>query len=128
MNIIAMRLGPGKHLKGRTLLGGVVAPEEFDYFHEVSCSLLTLGCPGLMLHLAYHQRRARAVRHAWIHGRPVRWGRDWPAASPLLWIAGVASQGRSRRLCWKEIHLSGDQRGIRGKRCCWYADVRIQRW
>jgi hypothetical protein len=36
MNIPAMRLGPGKHLKGRTLLGGVVQPEEFDYFHEVS--------------------------------------------------------------------------------------------
>ncbi|KAF5371965.1 hypothetical protein D9615_008065 [Tricholomella constricta] len=33
-NIMAMRLGPGKHLKGRTLLGGVVKPEEFDYFHE----------------------------------------------------------------------------------------------
>lgn len=30
-----MRLGPGKHLKGRTLMGGVVKPEEFDYFHEV---------------------------------------------------------------------------------------------
>ncbi|EIN10183.1 acyl-CoA dehydrogenase [Punctularia strigosozonata HHB-11173 SS5] len=35
MNIPAMRLGPGKHLKGRTLLGGVVKPEEFDYFHEM---------------------------------------------------------------------------------------------
>lgn len=34
-NLIAMRLGPGKHLKGRSLLGGVVKPEEFDYFHEV---------------------------------------------------------------------------------------------
>lgn len=34
-NIFAMRLGPGKHLKGRTLLGGVIAPEEFDCFHEV---------------------------------------------------------------------------------------------
>ncbi|KAG6834998.1 hypothetical protein H0H93_005701, partial [Arthromyces matolae] len=33
-NIIAMRLGPGKHLQGRILLGGVVKPEEFDYFHE----------------------------------------------------------------------------------------------
>ncbi|KIM45769.1 hypothetical protein M413DRAFT_440807 [Hebeloma cylindrosporum] len=33
-NIIAMRLGPGKHLKGRTLMGGAVKPEEFDYFHE----------------------------------------------------------------------------------------------
>jgi len=34
-NIIAMRLGPGKHLKGKALMGGVVKPEEFDYFHEV---------------------------------------------------------------------------------------------
>ncbi len=30
-----MRLGPGKHLKGRTLMGGIIKPEEFDYFHEV---------------------------------------------------------------------------------------------
>ncbi|KAE9399127.1 acyl-CoA dehydrogenase NM domain-like protein [Gymnopus androsaceus JB14] len=35
LNIIAMRLGPGKHLHGRTLLGGLVKPEEFDYFHEL---------------------------------------------------------------------------------------------
>ena len=28
----AMRLGPGKHLHGRTLMGGVVKAEEFDYF------------------------------------------------------------------------------------------------
>jgi len=33
-NVIAMRLGPGKHLQGRTLMGGLVRPEEFDYFHE----------------------------------------------------------------------------------------------
>ena len=33
-NLIAMRLGPGKHLKGRTLMGGIVKPEEFDYFYE----------------------------------------------------------------------------------------------
>ena len=30
-----MRLGPGKHLQGRSLMGGIVKPEEFDYFHEV---------------------------------------------------------------------------------------------
>ena len=36
MNILAMRLGPGKHLQGRTLLGGVIRTEEFDHFHEVS--------------------------------------------------------------------------------------------
>jgi len=35
MNIPAMRLGPGKHLKGRKLLGGVVTSEQFDHFHEV---------------------------------------------------------------------------------------------
>ncbi len=29
-----MRLGPGKHLKGRKLMNGLVKPEEFDYFHE----------------------------------------------------------------------------------------------
>jgi hypothetical protein len=33
--IIAMRLGPGKHLKGKTLMNGVISPEEFNYFHEV---------------------------------------------------------------------------------------------
>jgi hypothetical protein len=35
VNIHAMRLGPGKHLKGRKLMGGVITPEEYDYFHEV---------------------------------------------------------------------------------------------
>ena len=33
-NVIGMRLGPGKHLHGLTLLGGV-AGEEFDYFHDL---------------------------------------------------------------------------------------------
>ncbi|KAJ8521124.1 hypothetical protein ONZ45_g2176 [Pleurotus djamor] len=35
LGIIAMRLGPGKHLQGRTLMGGLVKPEEFDCFHEL---------------------------------------------------------------------------------------------
>lgn len=30
-----MRIGPGPHLKGRTLLNGVVAPAEFDHFHDL---------------------------------------------------------------------------------------------
>lgn len=34
VNMNAMRLGPGRHLKGRKLMGGV-KPEEFDYFHEM---------------------------------------------------------------------------------------------
>ena len=28
LNMHAMRLGPGKHLKGLTLMGGIVKPEE----------------------------------------------------------------------------------------------------
>ncbi|TFK72941.1 peroxisomal acyl-CoA-dehydrogenase [Pluteus cervinus] len=35
LNLHAMRMGPGKHLKGRVLMGGLVKPEEFDYFHEL---------------------------------------------------------------------------------------------
>ncbi len=31
----AMRMGPGPHLQGRTLMDGSVTPEEFDYFHEM---------------------------------------------------------------------------------------------
>jgi alkylation response protein AidB-like acyl-CoA dehydrogenase len=34
-NVLAMRLGPGKHLHGRELLGGVVKGEDFDYFHDL---------------------------------------------------------------------------------------------
>ncbi|BFZ57591.1 hypothetical protein PYCC9005_004643 [Savitreella phatthalungensis] len=34
VNINLMRLGPGKHLHGHALLGGV-KPEEYDYFHEM---------------------------------------------------------------------------------------------
>ncbi|KAG6831810.1 hypothetical protein H0H92_007487 [Tricholoma furcatifolium] len=35
LNLIAMRLGPGKHLSGRILMDGLVKPEEFDCFHEL---------------------------------------------------------------------------------------------
>jgi hypothetical protein len=35
LNFLAMRLGPGKHLRGRKLMGGLVTPDGFDYFHEV---------------------------------------------------------------------------------------------
>ncbi|KAF8962786.1 peroxisomal acyl-CoA-dehydrogenase [Flammula alnicola] len=35
VNMHAMRMGPGKHLKGRVLMNGLVTPEEFDYFHEL---------------------------------------------------------------------------------------------
>lgn len=34
-NVLAMRLGPGKHLHGKNILGGVVDGKEFDYFHDM---------------------------------------------------------------------------------------------
>ncbi|KAF7716768.1 Acyl-CoA dehydrogenase family protein [Penicillium ucsense] len=34
-NILAMRLGPGKHLHGRSILGGVIDGKEFDYLHDM---------------------------------------------------------------------------------------------
>ncbi|KDQ28823.1 hypothetical protein PLEOSDRAFT_1038031 [Pleurotus ostreatus PC15] len=47
-NVIAMRLGPGKHLGGRSLMGGIVKPEEFDYFHEmiINTELARFGTRG----------------------------------------------------------------------------------
>lgn len=30
-----MKMGPGPHLKGLTLMNGAVLPEEFDCFHDV---------------------------------------------------------------------------------------------
>ncbi|KAK3071667.1 hypothetical protein LTR53_008240 [Teratosphaeriaceae sp. CCFEE 6253] len=38
-NLLAMRLGPGKHLHGRNIFGGdVVDGKEFDYFHDLIVS------------------------------------------------------------------------------------------
>ncbi|OAX81859.1 hypothetical protein ACJ72_03796 [Emergomyces africanus] len=34
-NLLAMRLGPGPHLHGRKLFGGIMKGEEFDYFHDL---------------------------------------------------------------------------------------------
>ncbi|KAK4686349.1 acyl-CoA dehydrogenase, partial [Tremellales sp. Uapishka_1] len=47
-NLNAMRLGPGKHLHGRELMGGVVKPEEFDYFHElvINQEIARMGARG----------------------------------------------------------------------------------
>ena len=56
MNIFAMRIGKGKHLKGRTLLGGVITPEEFDHFHEVSLVNLR-AMEGAYVKLAAHYQQ-----------------------------------------------------------------------
>ncbi|KDQ59065.1 hypothetical protein JAAARDRAFT_33786 [Jaapia argillacea MUCL 33604] len=48
LNVHAMRMGPGKHLKGLTLMGGIVKPEEFDYFHElvITQEMCRIGARG----------------------------------------------------------------------------------
>lgn len=48
LNLHAMRMGPGKHLKGRILMNGIVEPEEFDYFHElvITQELVRCGARG----------------------------------------------------------------------------------
>lgn len=43
VEINAMRMGPGKHLLGRKLLGGV-KPDEFDYFVSLRGSEESGGC------------------------------------------------------------------------------------
>ncbi|WFD30863.1 hypothetical protein MSPP1_001887 [Malassezia sp. CBS 17886] len=50
LGINPMRLGPGKHLYGRELMGGVVTGEEFDYFHEliITQELARSSCRGFM--------------------------------------------------------------------------------
>ncbi|KAF8575233.1 acyl-CoA dehydrogenase NM domain-like protein [Ramaria rubella] len=44
VNLHAMRLGPGKHLKGRKLFNGLVTPEDFDYFHELVITQELVRC------------------------------------------------------------------------------------
>jgi alkylation response protein AidB-like acyl-CoA dehydrogenase len=42
-NFLACRLGPGKHMAGRTLLGGIKG-EDFDYFHDMITSQEIARC------------------------------------------------------------------------------------
>ncbi|GFZ46231.1 hypothetical protein JCM24511_04478 [Saitozyma sp. JCM 24511] len=48
VNLNRMRLGPGKHLHGQELFGGVVKGEEFDYFHElvINQEIARMGARG----------------------------------------------------------------------------------
>ncbi len=38
-----MRAGPGKHLKGLTLMGGIVKPEEARLYFQLCMHVLTRG-------------------------------------------------------------------------------------
>lgn len=43
-NVLAMRLGPGPHLHGRTILGGAVDGKEFDYLHDLIVTQELVRC------------------------------------------------------------------------------------
>lgn len=69
INFLAMRLGPGKHLSGRKLMGGIVKPEEFDYFHEVSIPTETTKLKLTRLHkLIVNGEIARFGTRAFVDG------------------------------------------------------------
>ena len=57
MNFLAMRIGPGKHLQGRSLMGGVVSPEGYDHFHEVLFYLfcVVVSCQLIFFAVAHPQ-------------------------------------------------------------------------
>ena len=38
-----MRTGPGKHLKGLTLMGGIIKPEEARLYFQLYIHVLTRG-------------------------------------------------------------------------------------
>jgi hypothetical protein len=69
-----MRLGPGKHLKGRSLMGGIVKPEEFDYFHEVNflcCSvdlIILIPFPKLIVNTEIARFGTRGVVDGLLNG------------------------------------------------------------
>jgi len=60
----AMRMGPGKHLQGRTLMNGLVKPEEFDYFHEASLGAINQNTFKALIYastLAHNNPRIFAI-------------------------------------------------------------------
>lgn len=67
ININHMRLGPGRHLHGRKLPGGI-KPEEFDYFSElvVIQELSLLGSSLLLSHTAYHTELLLTLIHLYV--------------------------------------------------------------
>ena len=48
VNLHAMRMGPGKHLKGKTLMNGVVTPEEVSRTVLILNARLTLPLVRLL--------------------------------------------------------------------------------
>ncbi|CEL04856.1 acyl-CoA dehydrogenase/oxidase [Aspergillus pseudodeflectus] len=72
-NVLAMKLGPGKHLHGLTLLGGVKG-EEFDYLHDliVAQEMVRANARGFQDgNMAGMMISLTAVQQ-WLHNEPLR--------------------------------------------------------
>ncbi|PYI32008.1 acyl-CoA dehydrogenase NM domain-like protein [Aspergillus indologenus CBS 114.80] len=73
-NILAMRLGPGKHLHGRKLLGGVVDGKEFDYLHDlvVSQELVRANARGFQDGNMAGMAISLTAVQQWLRNEPLR--------------------------------------------------------
>jgi hypothetical protein len=85
----AMRQGPGKHLQGRTLLGGAVTPDEFDYLHEmIICQELSrMQAKGYENGETSYRSELAIERLNQMNGfsdRVPGWDRYWVAANPQV--------------------------------------------
>ncbi|KAL4803403.1 acyl-CoA dehydrogenase/oxidase [Aspergillus unguis] len=73
-NVLAMRLGPGKHLHGRSLLNGAVKGEEFDYLHDliVAQELTRVNARGFQDGNMAGMTISLTAVQSWLRNEPLR--------------------------------------------------------
>ncbi|MBE7180120.1 MAG: acyl-CoA dehydrogenase family protein, partial [Terriglobus roseus] len=72
--LLAMKMGPGKHLLGRTLMDGAVEPKDFDYFHDLVQvqEMVRTGSRGFNDGNMAGMAIALSAVHAWCRSEPLR--------------------------------------------------------
>lgn len=109
MNIFAMRLGPGKHLQGRVLLGGVIGTEEYDHFHEVR-KVRPPGRCELSQHCTVDSKfRTCSLWMSWVHRRLPRRRHYWSPTSPQLWFGRNQNPSGPRSFGRQKVYLLSHQ-------------------
>lgn len=73
-NLLAARLGPGKHMAGRSLFHGALKGEEFDYFHDmITCQeLARMGQRGFQDGNLAGMAIGLSAVHAWCENQALR--------------------------------------------------------
>jgi hypothetical protein len=124
-----MRLGPGKHLKGLTLMDGIVKPEEFDYFRtHLFAPRWVHRLIGRTDEQIITQEVSRCGARGYGDGRPTvnhppehlltlnsrspRWYGNWVAAGPELWFGRGEEESYPGGLRRKEVYLSSNIRSV----------------